>query len=889
MGKKIVWFVVISLLISPLMSLGAFAYQNEQQVTSVLTQHQSTTPMPTNTNPSITITSPEQGYLYLFKLQPIKMTLASYLGLKCAVVIGRTLNIETDSVDIHHAKFVATQLLTGWKTIRWDYRTMDGLTTDFGLTSGIYNITVTAYNETDHELAHDSINVFYLKIGGQDFGVWVNTKYNGGETISTPLQLGVNDFTSMLNTGESKQFKVSMQNKDDTNVELQFTRTKIINNTEKVVEVKCNVDTTCDSTKEYEVSVEARFPFTILEGGQPSDKNNPYFSAKIGYISSAGSGGANRVNTTFYAGRENLNDPRVFRLSVKPENIESGSHLTFYTNYLTVNSTGDEVFQRTYSIDFQPATELTITSIPSEAKISYEFGRSAGVPTTISLRAEGGAFDDIIQSYTIDPLPSYMTFDLTLLGSREFLYQSDRSYNVTYALDSEQNGNLLTFEVLKLPTQIHASWGIDLGTFGDLSASSFAELNMSQDIERLALYVKGNEQPLVTLENFPRKIRFETAVDVPNGVGNITIYRQTDEIRQLSFSLAFNEILVTKSFELKDNFMRLSWNINLSNGTGLLDVSRDSTNIVTLNTSIVYRGWTFTHALTLKNTHLAVSWDVNREQRTGRITCVREGAGGDPSLSFSIAHNDWTISDTFDFKNTYLNLFWMLPTDENHHAEINLTTGGDQLFTNTLSVVDNGVELLHLGFGIQAEDHFAVTWDYLNGHISNFSWSGRVLQLNGVDIAVNLVGDVFTISADLSIGSSSGAVQMQFNKNVEVTFADTATDAFQLQGNVSFNANKRLEISWALGDSGHFTIYTFGQPIGNEFNLEFGYDPFSTGTYKYGFRLTGQNFINITRTIQWYSENGQLVRVWVLGDLPLPGDWTIHVLWNYIWYTVPWP
>ena len=110
------------------------------------------------------------------------------------------------------------------------------------------------------------------------------------------------------------------------------------------------------------------------------------------------------------------------------------------------------------------------------------------------LRAEGGVLDDIVQSLLLDPLPSYMAFDLTILGSREFLYESDRSYNVTYAFDSEQNGNLVTFQVLGLPERIHASWGLDLGTLGDLAASSFAELNMSQDVKRLALSFFGNDR-----------------------------------------------------------------------------------------------------------------------------------------------------------------------------------------------------------------------------------------------------------------------------------------------------------------------------------------------------------------------------------------------------------
>jgi hypothetical protein len=889
MGKKVTWLIMISLVCSTFFSVGASAVTNNYQANPFTTTHESsihTDPEQTGDNPHITITSPAAGYLYFFQLKPLRMTLATALGLKCSIVVGRSLQIDTDSSDIHHAHFIATRIMTGWETDRWDYRTVDGVSTEMNCASGLYNLTVIGYNETNQPLCQDSIKVLYLKVGQEDFGVWVNTKYNGGETISQPLHLGISDFSSMLATGDNRTFKVTMQSKDDTTVDLRFTRTKIMNSTVKVIESKCNVQTTCDSTKEYEVSVDVRFPFVLLDGGQPAAQNNPYFSTSIGYISTAGQGGANHVNTTFYVGRETLNDPRVFRLSVKPENIGSESKLTFFTHYLAVNATGSEVFQRTFTIDFEPATELTITSIPREAKISYEFGRSAGVPTKISLRAEGGALDDIVQSFFIDPMPSYMNFDLTILGAREFLYASDRPYNVTYALDSIQNGNLVTFQVLNIPEQIHATWGIDIGTFGDFAASSFADLNMSRDIKRLALYVSGDTTPFISVDNFPKRLRVENAVDLKNGTGNLTVIRGYDTPRILNISLSYKDMIVTKSFELRNTLMKTRWKIDLIGGTGFFNITRDSSNAAIFTTSITYKNWTFTKSLTLQNEHLNLSWNVDRAQRTGEIVLSRD-AGSSPTLSFSLAHDGWALSDTLELTNGYLDLFWQLPTQSTTHAQIGLITGGIMM-NNTISVVDNGVELLRLGFGIQTDDHYILSWDYANGQISNFSWSGKLLRLTNVDIAVDLIGDVFTLSADLTIGET-GAVELQFNKNVDVTFADAQTDAFQLHGNASFNASRRLQISWALGDTGYFTVYTFGQPLGDQFNLEFGFDPQHTGNYQYGFLLTGQHFIEITRTIEWYTENGQLQRIWVLGDEPIPGDWTLQVLWQGQWYNVPWP
>jgi hypothetical protein len=888
--KNLVILCVICLMCSPVVSVGGVISKSQTQQSSAaesFNQFQIAPSPVGDGDPSVTIISPAPGFLYLFKLQPIKMTLASIFGLNMAVVVGRSINLDTNYTDIDHVKFVAKQVLTGWETVRWDYRTMDGLSTDISLTSGFYTISVIGYNATDYELAKDTIKVLYIKVGREDFGVWVNTRFNGGETITKPLQLGMTDFASMLNTGESRQFSVTMQSKDDTNVDLRFTRTKIMNNTEKVIETKCDVLTTCDTSKEYEISVEVRFPFIMLDGGQPSDSENPYFSTQIGYQSVAGQGGTNHVNTTFYVGRENISDPRVFRLSIKPENIESGSKMTFFTSYLTVNRTGSELFQRTYSIDFEPATELTITSIPREAKISYEFGRSAGVPTKISLRAEGGILDDIVQSLLFDPLPSYMVFDLTILGSREFLYESDRTYNISYAIDSVQDGNLVSFAVSSLPERIQATWGLSLGVLGDLAASGFAELNMSQDVKRLALSFFGNDRPFIALENFPKKLRFESAVNLLNGTGNITILREIDQTRTLNVSIQHKDMVVTKSFELKNNFVQMKWKIDLLNGTGLFNITRDSDSLITLTTSIEYKNWTFTKSLQLRNSHLQLSWDINRQQRAGQVILTRDSGSGDPSLSFSISHEGMVLDDTLEFKNNYLEFFWQLPTQTNTHAALGLITGGGEMFHNTISVVDNGDELFHLGFGIQTDDHYIISWDYLNGQISNFEWSGKLLRLTDVDIGVNLQGELFTVNADIDVGQS-GSVELQFNKAVQVTFVDAASETFKIHGNVSINATRRLQISWELGESGQFTVYTFGQPVGDEFSLEVGYDPQHMGDYKYGFRLLGEHLIQITRTIQWYAINGELVRIWILGDEPIPGDWALEVLWNGEWYSVPW-
>ncbi len=845
-----------------------------------------TSPEIVSQDPVFEIIYPQAGFLYVFHLQPLK--LPNYFHLGCAVVVGRTLVVETNSQQIHHAKFVSKRLGTGWETTQWDYTTINGLSFDLGLSSGMYTIWVYGYDENNVELGSDLIKVLFIQIGREDFGVWINTRYDTGPVITTPLNIGLLDFGSMLNTGESKRFTTTMQSKDDTYIEIRFTRTKITENLENVVQTQFTVETSCDTSKEYQVSLDVRFPFVMLAGGEPKKTNNPYFRTQVGYRSTSVGGGINKVASSFFVGRDYINDPRVFRLKIEPNTVEVGSSVSFFTQYAAFDEEGYTVFQRMFSLDFDPATELTVTTIPSQGRISYDFGRSAGTSTRVSFRAEGGVLDDIIQSFQIDPLPSYMNFDLTVIGSREFLYESDRMFNVSYSLDSVQNGNLVRFVVGNLPKMIHASWGVDLGVFGDLTAGSFLELNMSSDVEEIALFFSGNPEPFITFSHLPNKIRCESFVDVIQGTGDIRIRRESDAPRVITVCLSFDTVKITKSYMLSCSFVQLSWDIQLTRGVGCITLERDAGARSVYSTVIEYNNWVFSKTVEFENSFVSLSWDVNRQERRGHITALRNSSGGNPIISFAVSHGDWTISDSFELKNERIELLWDLPDTYDTHGVISLFTGGGTLLYTTLCVQDAGCEILRVGLGIQAADQFRVSWDRIDGQIRNVVWSGRIFSLEDLDIVVNLTGDVFRITADLSIGEN-GMLQLMVNRNVEVTFADTSTPVFKLFGSASLYAQRKLLISWSLSETGYFTVHTFGQPLGDAFTLEFGFDPAQMGNYRYGFRLTGQNFIAITRTVQWHAQNGNLIRVWILGDMPLPGDWTLQLLWNYQWYTVPWP
>lgn len=476
-----------------------------------------------------------------------------------------------------------------------------------------------------------------------------------------------------------------------------------------------------------------------------------------------------------------------------------------------------------------------------------------------------------------------MAFDLTILGSHEFLYESDQTYNVTYALDSEQNGNMVTFEVSDLPERIDATWGMDLGVLGDLSASSYLDLNMSRDVRRLALYFLGEERPFVELENFPRKLRLENTVDIPHGTGNITIRRGLDDVRVIDLTIAYDTMLVTKSFALKNNFMQLSWTIDLLNGTGLIDISRDSDSAITLTSVITLADWTFSKVVELRNTHLQLSWEINQAQRTGTIHFSRT-AGGDPTITLAISHNTWAMQDTLELKNNDIELSWDLATETDPHAQTSVTTDGEEFFYNTLSVIDNTVPLLQFGIGLSTQDHFALSWDNNAGVISNFQWSGKILSLSSLDLSVNLPGDTLTLQGTWHIGES-GLMSIEINKPVAITFVDVATPRFSMNGFVSFSANRRLDIGWSWGDTGYLRVTTNGHPLGDAASFTLLIDPSGQGNYQYGFHASTTQFLQTNFNITWDLQY-PLPRIWIAGELPLNWwqNWDSSIYLDSQWY-----
>ena len=722
---------------------------------------------------------------------------------------------------------------------------------------------------------------------GDEFGIWIHTKYNDVDD-STKLDIDLTTFKLMLDGGGWKQYKLTMQNHEDTIVQLQFSRTQIyaLDEYVDVVQTRFVIETSCDTIEDYEVTLEVRFPFSLLKskskshnlfldgiGGERvnkffdfinrlteksngrfmkiffekfirlfqknSDSNivpmplnaESYFCARIGFSSLDGDEGPRKVETRLFFGRNSIFDPRVFRMKITPSDLGRKFNLGYFNSYLTVDESSSEAFYRTFSVDFEPAAELQTTSILREGKISYDFGSSAGTETKISFRALGGALSDIIQSFVIDPLPDYMSFDLTILGERSFKYRSDRSYSVAYLMDSEQEGNLVKLELNDLPEQIDASWGLSIN-LGAKTASGFVNLDMDKDIGEVALSLYGSDKPFLTLAHFPRSLHLSGFIDIPNLRGDISAFMENDATTTLTIPISYDKWEITGNLKLNGGYGKVS----------------------------------------------------------------------------------------FD-----------LPSGGSNHISVGLDTNNGALFGIELSVVDTTTDVEVLTVSVQgiATDDLRLSFNNEGGQITDFAFNGMITKLIDLIVNVNFQGLNFDISGTWDLGDSSSLL-IEVNQPVELNFDNFEAAGFVFDGSISLNPGSYLEMEWVRGDEGHFIIQshnveaaadlTFGEKyssnfyfyvnvvlaphcvvnfdwewgqIGHvmvftnlfeklDFEVLYNYNP-GEGGYQYGLEAHATD-VGFTRTLQWDLVNG--FRFWWLGDEPLPNNWDVHLLWNYEWYDV---
>ena len=722
-----------------------------------------------------------------------------------------------------------------------------------------------------------------------DYGVWIHTKFN---SISNSIKLDIDlvQFTLMLNSLAWKYYYIDLEQQNDTRVGIQFSRTQIYvvgepNPYVDVLQTQLDFTTSCEADKGVEVSLEVRFPFSLIskasafesshtkspkniifqnlakialalserthstffkmlsekligitiEANENIFNNHPipansdsYFCIRSGFSSSEGERIPKKVLTRFFFGRNKLFDPQVLRMSIAPD-INEKSSLTYFNSYLTIDDSGNEAFSRTVSIGFEPAVELQITSILRELKIRYDFGRSNAVSTKISLQASGGLLSGITQYFRIDPLPEYMSFDLTVYGERSFKYEADRRYSVTYTMDSIQNDNLVQFDLKNLPLQMTVEWGLGI-TLG-ATASGLLDLNMSNDIDEASLSLFGNPTPFIRVTNFPKKIRMEGFVDILNLQGYVRASKVSDATTTISVPIQFDKWLITGNLKMDNGYGQVSFN---------------------------------------------------------------------------------------------------LPGDDSSQVSVGLDTDNNAMFGIDFTIVDTQTtkQVLFAGVDSLATDNFLLSFDNSGGGIKDFRFSGGITELNNLQIKIDYQGLNFDISGTWLLGQE-GSFSIEVSKTINITLENINAGDFSIDGNLLVNPGGYVKVEWQRGNVGCFIFSTSG--ITAEVEVTFGHK-YSSNVYFYGKvklasgaiikytwdwssngyfmvfcnlfeELNVEAYINydygqqqyqygftahatdvmFTRTLKW---DVNALRFWWLGDEPLPGQWDVWILWNYGWHEV---
>jgi hypothetical protein len=556
----------------------------------------------------------------------------------------------------------------------------------------------------------------------------------------------------------------------------------------------------------------------------------------MGYSSPENNEGPNRVESRFFFGRNSILDPRVFRMKITPYDLSKKYILSYFNNYQTVDEFGNEKFNRTFSVDFDPAVELQITNIPGKGKISYNFGNSEGESTKISFNARGGYLSNIIQSFVIDPLPEYMSFNLTILGERTFIYESENKYSVEYRMESIDQDNLVSLKLQDLPKKITAEWGLQL-FLSDLKGSGFIDLDMSDDLGKMSMSLANSENPFIEINNFPKKLRVDGFINIPDLIGSITASKYIGQQTTINIPLIFDKWEIIGEIFINNGYGHASFNLPDS-----------------------------------ESNHVYIGFDTNNDPLLGLGLSVYDLQQDKQILSISVnafATDDFLLS--FDYISSEIeNLKLSGSISELLDLEVFIDYQGLGFdLTTTWILGEYGL------FNFEINNEILIELDQID--IGDIKLNGRIGVYPGTSISVEWDrGDIGYITIQTQ--------GLEFSPEIELNFLDINSNELLFDFNILLNPDCILKFDWNWDETGHFTVFT--NDLIKDINFEVGYNfNDNYNEFQYGFKLTGSN-INVIRTIQWDIENGVIPRIWILGDDPIPGDWDVWLLWNYEWYEV---
>ncbi len=706
-------------------------------------------------------------------------------------------------------------------------------------------IPVTTTSSTSDEISSVLSNA--------DFGVWIHTIYNGVPN-SIKLNIDLAQFTIMLSSLAWAYYDIDFEQQGDTRVGIQFSRTQIYVEGESnpyvnVFQTQFDFTTTCETDKAVEVYLEVRFPFSLLTKksivqSDQLDSPKRIISQQLEKILLTCS--EKTHNKLFNIISEKLAGIHIQKDenngNIQPMITNTEDYFCLRTGFSSPEGerlpgkilirffSGREKFYRSFSIGFEPAVELQITSILRELKLRYDFGRSAGVSTKISLQALGGALSNIVHHFTINPLPEHMSFDLTVLGERSFKYEADQRYSVTYTADSIQNDNLIKLDLENLPLMMSVEWGLDIGLV-TLTGSGLIDVNMSSDIDEMSLSLLGSSTPFMRVSNFPKAIRLEAFVDVLNLNGYIQASKVSDATTTISVPLTFDKWSITGNLNMHNGYGQVSFNLPGRDGSRLsVGLDTDNNALFGLDFSVVD---TQTNTQVLFASVGAIATDnflLSADSSGGEISNL--------SVSGMITElTDVQIKIGYQGLNFEISGSWILREGGSFLLEVSKT------INLTLDNIDAGDFILSGSVFVNPGGYVKVEWQ--RGLTGCF-----IFSTHGI------------------------------NAEASVAFGVKNSSNMYFYGNVELAPGAIVKFTWDWSVTGNFMVFC---NLFEEIHVEtyINYDP-GQQEYQYGFRAHATD-IMFTRTMKWDATG---LRFWWLGDEPLPNQWDVWVLWNYDWHKV---
>jgi len=747
--RKILLYISVSIFLSLLLNNGSYAitsnekiYENDinlkdEEITSLLDKNLSENfdkdfsqkvISLTNPEPQITFNYPKVGYMYIPNLN-IESPAPLIGKLGYALVISGSLVIDATTTDVNYVEFKATSIFTQKNYNFIDNNLNDGCLCNFYIPSGLYHIIVYGFDENGNQLVTNSIKIIFIRSRSQreDVGVWIRTEYDG-DVSSTKLDLGLLDLQRMFYTGEWKDYAVSLDSFHDTTVFLRFTNDQTIyvdNENVDVAQIEFYVETTCDTSKEYSVSLEARFPFSLLnkknvmdnkeqntkkynsiknkiyqgEQSLPRDIIEPYFCARIGFSSRKGDMGPKDLESKLLFGRNSILDPIVLRSYINQKNAGT-SDVTFFGSINTVDQSGDDVFNRVLSVTFDPLVELQITYIPRNGKTFYRFYEGAGLKTIITFETEIGIefLNKLKYSITFDPLPSFMKFDVNLFENDnifEFIYHCDRVHSTTFRLDFYKEDYFVALDFGNVPRSIYFS--ADLSILNDLTFISDIDLGLSDPIDDCILYISGPKLSVfLLLEDLPTSYSFDTTLDL-GVIGDLSAsctinYETSEDIGNATLGVIGNNFAFNFEVENFPKSIELNCEIDAQQHKGDIEFTWESSdnNNPAVTASVTFKKWTLGGSITLGNHYVHLFWDIDVQNGQGNIVFQKSRSESDPTF-FNVwvkygDYDGWKITCGFHLYNNRIELVWDINKDERQGLIQLQRWGGEAICVFTVTI-----------------------------------------------------------------------------------------------------------------------------------------------------------------------------------------------------------